>query len=58
MIPVTGFHSTMDKPEWVNLVAPPNITIIHTRKQVLNSQKIRGLFWEAAERMVVSFTKV
>lgn len=38
IIPVTGFQVTIDKPECVNLVMPPTITIVATKRQPIVSQ--------------------
>src|SRR4029077_16462985 len=39
--PVTGFHSTMDKPDSVSRVAPPTTTISAIRLATRNSQRRR-----------------
>ena len=36
--PLTGFHSTIDKPEWVSRVTPPNTTMAKTIKHMMKSQ--------------------
>src|SRR5690606_3697762 len=43
--PVTGFHSTMDRPEPVRRVTPPRITMANTRAQQTSSQPARARSW-------------
>src|SRR5579871_6489338 len=39
MTPVTGFHSTIERPDSVSLVAPPTITMANTRAATHHSQR-------------------
>ena len=37
MVPTSGFHSTIDRPEWVSRVTPPTITMAKTSVQQSSS---------------------
>jgi hypothetical protein len=37
--PISGFHSTMDSPEWVRRVTPPTTMVTKTMAQQANSHQ-------------------
>ena len=48
-MPLTGFHSTMDSPEWVSRVTPPRTTMTKTMAQQVSSQKAIRRLWSLVE---------
>ena len=51
MIPLIGFHSVMERPDSVSLVAPPTITIKKTRAARLQSQIATARATQVARRL-------
>jgi hypothetical protein len=43
-VPVTGFHSTIDKPDSVSRVAPPTSTMIAIRAATENSHHLTARY--------------
>ncbi len=44
-MPVTTFHSTMERPERVNLTKPPKATIRKINKLMIKSHRPTAGFW-------------
>src|SRR5215471_5539861 len=42
MTPVTGFHSTIDRPDSVSRVAPPTVSVTNIKAATANSQSLRA----------------
>src|SRR5256714_4082168 len=40
--PVTGFHSTIDRPDSVSRVAPPTVSVTNINAATANSQNLRA----------------
>src|SRR5215813_5077308 len=55
--PVTGFHSTIERPDSVSRVAPPTITVTNMRAATASSQNLtaRRLAAEGARLIMRSF---